>query len=347
MEDAKKYGHDLKVVVAGDKKTPHETKEFCAKHGITYLSFEHQNLWLQKDFPDYNSFLPANCIQRRNVAILYAYVSGADKIYTIDDDNFLEDKDYIGQHNLGRKELKTLSSYGKWLNVCLFLQDKNNSLFYHRGYSFKNRGGEEDTVREHIITGETVVNAGLWLGDPDIDAVTRLSVNPEVVSIRSGGDRFAFAKGTKAPFNSQNTALDRKVIPAYCMLTGVGRYDDIIPSYFVKRIADHLGEYISFGPPIVRQERNKHDIFKDLSDELLGMQLIDDIVDWLYDIPLTALNYGGCLKEILPKFRDKYITNGKYTSDQIKFLKSINRNYEEWLRCMDLAERYEDKKFAL
>jgi hypothetical protein len=138
-------------------------------------------------------------------------------------------------------------------------------------------------------------------------------------------------KGIKSPFNSQNTALHRDVIPAYCMITGVGRYDDIIPSYFVKRIADHLGEYVSFGSPIVRQERNQHDLFKDLSDELLGMQLIDNIVDWLYVIPLTGRTYRECLAELLPAFERKFRGINMKLEQEV-FLHNIVSSYKEWMK---------------
>jgi hypothetical protein len=61
-----------------------------------------------------------------------------------------------------------------------------------------------------------VVNAGLWLGDPDVDAVTRIcnDINAEQYTREQS---FALARGTWCPFNSQNTALWRGVIPAYCL----------------------------------------------------------------------------------------------------------------------------------
>lgn len=53
----------------------------------------------------------------------------------------------------------------------------------------------------------------------------------------------------------------------------VGRYDDIWPSYVVEAIANHLGQLISFGPPVVYQERNPHNYFVDFDNERMGMQL--------------------------------------------------------------------------
>ena len=47
-------------------------------------------------------------------------------------------------------------------------------------------------------------------------------------------------KGTWSPFNSQNTALSAKIIPAYPLSPKVGRYDDIWASYVIYRIAGPL-----------------------------------------------------------------------------------------------------------
>lgn len=330
--DFKEHGHEVEIVVAGDRKTPGGVEDFCKTIGARYLSCQEQEDWLPKS---YSHFLPWNSIQRRNVAILWAYKSGAEIIYTIDDDNYLYTKDYISGHGpIGKvKNLTTESHASGWYNPCQLLTEKDGKDFYPRGYSFANRLSKPDAVSVATTMGRIIVNAGLWIGDPDIDAVTRLAINPIVTEGRFSRNR-VLGTGTKAPFNSQNTALHRDVIPAYCMITGVGRYDDIVPSYFVQRIADHLGDHISFGFPLVSQERNVHDITKDLADEVLGMQLIDRIVGWLYEIPLTGKSYLECIQEILPKFREKYITNGTLTAEQMKFMKSINANYEHWLEAL-------------
>lgn len=108
----------------------------------------------------------------------------------------------------------------------------------------------------------------------------------------------ALAAGTWAPFNSQNTALWRDVIPAYFLSPDVGRYDDIWASYVVKRIADHLGDLIAFGHPLVRQERNLRDIWHDLALEQTGMALTDQFCAWLRAIRLSGTSYRDCYTEL-------------------------------------------------
>jgi len=52
----------------------------------------------------------------------------------------------------------------------------------------------------------------------------------------------------------------------------VGRYDDIWPSYVVRRIADHLHHRVAYGYPLLFQERNPHNYYTDFDNERMGMQ---------------------------------------------------------------------------
>lgn len=333
--DFRKHGRDdVQVIIAGDKKTPIETLEFCRdlqkRSGvpITYLAPAIQEAFLSC-WINYKNFLPWNCIQRRNVAILAAYHDGADIIYTIDDDNFLYTPDYIGVHTraLGHGGNIVVKHESGWFNPIPWGLDES---FYPRGFSFKNRRlpvyPAEATHRET----RSVVNAGLWLGEPDIDAVTRMAIAPWVDEV----DRsFVFkplvlGHGTKCPFNSQNTALHRDVIPAYCLATGLGRYDDIMASYIVKRIADHLGDYISFGMPFVMQRRNPHDVWQDFEEERIGMQIVDDFVAWIYAVNLTGTSYRACCAELITALSTR---TGTLSGEKRAFMASLCRNYELWL----------------
>lgn len=93
---------------------------------------------------------------------------------------------------------------------------------------------------------KVVVNAGLWLDDPDVDAITRLCNDISAVEY-TREESFSMAKGTWCPFNSQNTALSREMIPAYCLSPRVGRYDDIWASYVCLTIMDKFDHACVFG----------------------------------------------------------------------------------------------------
>ena len=202
-------------------------------------------------------------LQRRNVSILVAFERGAEVIITIDDDNFfVEGQDFIGDHAApilaGEQAMETLSSNTGWLNVCGFLEDKRGFEFYPRGYPMDQRWPALPSIhRSRQAPCRVAVNAGLWLDDPDVDAITRLC-NDISAKRYTRETSFALAPGTWCPFNSQNTAVWREAIPAYCLSPNIGRYDDIWASYVMLIIMEHLGHSVAFGFPLVKQERNPH-----------------------------------------------------------------------------------------
>lgn len=310
--DAKAHQRDVLFVVVGDKKTPPETARYCedlAKREsvrVEYFSPERQEQYLAR-FPALKEHLPWNSIQRRNVGMLSAYEEGCDTIITIDDDNFRVTDDYIGAHGVGTEQtITSVESSTGWMNVGALLAEKHERAFYHRGFPLEKRLSSE-AWKETPKKGRIAVNAGLWLGDPDVDALERLyrlGEPTEAVSIAREG-RFVPAPGTWTPFNSQNTALRRDVIPAYFLSPLIGRYDDIWASYIVKRIADHLRDSISFGLPLVRQERNPHDYWRDLEHERHGHRLTVRFVDALTATTLTGNSYRECFGELAEKLPTK------------------------------------------
>lgn len=307
-KDAKAHGHDPLFVVIGDKKTPPETTDFCKKLGkrsglrVEYFSPEYQEEYLKK-FPALKEHLPWNSIQRRNVGLLFAYQEKCETIITIDDDNFLVTKNFIGKHNVtAAQTCDIVSTSTKWVNVCRLLKEKHGRTFYHRGFPLEKRLPKESWKTKHAAV-RPVVNAGLWLGDPDVDAMERLYhlADPTEATrySRSGKANIAIAKGTWTPFNSQNTSIRRDAIPAYFLSPLIGRYDDIWAAYVLKHIADHLGDSIVFGEPIVRQERNPHNYWKDLDQERMGHALTLRFVQALDIISLKGKTYASCYGEII------------------------------------------------
>lgn len=334
--DAKKHGRDTIFIVIGDKKTPPETETFCAElaqeHNIRveYFSPERQDEYLAK-WPALKEHIQWNCIQRRNVGILYAYELGCESIATIDDDNFLVDSDYLGTHSIG-KELSAIevSSNTNWVNVCRLLTEAHGRTFYHRGFPLEKRGIEENwTETTKNIT--PVVSAGLWLGDPDVDALERLYhfTDPTDATEMAREGRFTPAPGTWTPFNSQNTALARKVIPAYFLSPKVGRYDDIWAAYVTKRIADHFNDRIVFGAPIVKQERNPHNYWRDLDAERYGHSLTLRFVEALEKVTLKGTDYQSCYAELTDSLPNLVISE-ELKDDEKEFLQKYFDGMNIW-----------------
>lgn len=321
-QNARFYGHqDLRFVVIGDKKTPAGAREFCESvtrryYPCDYLDVDDQANEYRDKYPALWNHLPFNSIQRRNFGLLKAWEDGADVIITIDDDNFMLNHDFVAQHGVvgTAPELPAVESSSGWFNVCSVLEEANGTPFYHRGYPRAQRWKEnENFYCTAPIKRRVAVNAGLWLDDPDIDAMTRLERPIVVKGVKAGYDRFALQPGTWCPFNSQNTALLREVIPAYFVSPTVGRYDDIWPSYFVVRIAQHLGDVIAYGQPHLRQKRNEHVLWRDLDNERIGMLLTDELCEALRGITFEGSTYSECFGELGRKLPAAWPAGEKWT----------------------------------
>jgi hypothetical protein len=235
-------------------------------------------------------------------------------VITIDDDNFVLNQDFIGLHAKagGRRSLPVIESTSGWFNVCSTLIEENGQPFYHRGYPVGQRWNEAEAfVSESVASRRVAVNAGFWLDDPDIDALQRLHRQPVVRALTR--KCFALEPGTWSPFNSQNTALARDVAPAYFLGPYIGRYDDIWPSYVVTRIAQHLGDVVAFGEPVVRQKRNEHDIWKDLDNERNGMLMTGEFCAALQRLKLTGSTYHECYGEIAARLGDEWHVGERWT----------------------------------
>ena len=172
---------------------------------------------------------------------------------------------------------------------------------------------------------KVVVNAGLWLDAPDIDAIAWLNHGEVKVSEFNPaifGERFALASGTWSPFNSQNTMIKRKAIPAYFLNPAQKRYDDIWASYIVTKIAEHLGDMITFGEPVVTQVRNPHNYMNDLRNEMDGMERTPALIKELRAIKLTGSTYEDCTCEVMDELSAKFL--------------DLKLGYHNWLSALDV-----------
>ena len=88
---------------------------------------------------------------------------------------------------------------------------------------------------------------------------------------------FPIASNKISPFNSQNTFISKRVLPYYFLFPHIGRMDDIWASYYVIS----KGFKVIYNKASVYQERNKHDLTKDMSNEIIGykynLNLIKDM----------------------------------------------------------------------
>ena len=259
-----KEWHDFMVIV-GDLKTPHdEYHELVKSHkNIEYLDPESQD----KLYPQLSELIGWNCIQRRSLGFIRAYQLGAEIMATVDDDNIPYEN---WSDNITVNSEIEYDSY-KALNVFDPISVTNEKHLWHRGFPIQLTSERELTSHEGRKTRKVLVQADLWDGDPDIDAIQRIAIGPECkfdVQQFYGSDQIS-------PFNSQNTFLARETLPWYMMLPGVGRMDDIWASFFVQR---EFPDSLVYGPATVYQARNEQNLLINLKDEMLGYEHNQEIL---------------------------------------------------------------------
>lgn len=275
---------DWHIFIAGDLKTPH--KEYFAleqlSDRVTYLHPETQ----VARWGRLSNLIGWNCIQRRNMAIMAAFEDHADVIALVDDDN-IPLKGWGRNLTIGREvECDVYSTFGM---PAFEPMRGGGTRSWHRGFPIQlldvlrtewAKNGGQPSGEAKI---KPLVQADLWLGEPDVDAVCRIAANQRDAGRHEGRP---FVGEEPGPFNSQNTFISREVLPAYFLFPGVGRMDDIWASYVTQAV--HPGS-VCYSKSSVFQDRNPHDLSKDLQAEMLGYRHTLDLIRWLMDNdPMTA-----------------------------------------------------------
>ncbi len=158
-----------------------------------------------------------------------------------------------------------------------------HSHLWHRGYP-PQLLAERDfgEPQRKIVTPD--VQADFWNGDPDIDAFCRMQFKPDVVFDAS---RFPLGSNKVGPFNSQNTFVSPDWLGEYFLFPHVGRFIDIWTAYYVQS----RGATLIYGPPTVRQDRNVHDLTRDLAAEFVGYEHTLALLERLEDDPMAIFDF--------------------------------------------------------
>jgi hypothetical protein len=343
-DNFERYHHveEISFIVVGDRKTPSEAGRVLAEISARgfearYVDIPAQERWLRR-FPDLAAVIPYNSDNRRNIGYLMAAESGADVIIALDDDNYVSDGDYFNGHSIvgGRHSFKTVSSSCGWYNVCEMMVTNPPRTLYPRGFPYSYRW-IENTNTFRITEGQVMVNAGLWLHEPDVDAITRL--NEPVKTVRLLEERLMLSPGTNSPINTQNTAFHREVLPCfYYVLMGervggivIDRYGDIFCGFFAKKVIDSLDGRVTFGVPATNHQRNVHNLFRDMRQELEGIWLTDILVQVLHRIRLTSTSYCDAYLELSEAVEQAMLAREDVTKPVKEYFRDIARAQRAWV----------------
>lgn len=334
---------ETSILVIGDKKTPAETRDYCAKISkefnadIEYLGIEDQEKALEQH-PELLKLFPYNTPDRVMLGGMLAYIRGCERVIADDDDNFPTEFDFVGFHSITgtEKEVNLIKNDSGWFNVHNALVDENNIPFYPRGFPWgqRNEKSQEKTfIKEKR---KVVANQGLVLEDPDIDAITRLFWPIRAIRMKEEyGQQFGMYPGVWSPFNYQNTCLQRELIPVYYRPISTKRNGDIWTAYLINRLAQHFGNVITFGQPLVKQIRNKHDLWDDLEIEKVNDKAADDFVYVLKSVELTKGSYFEALGELLEKAPQEVNKLKNQGTPEFEMIRMFFEEYKAWYGVVD------------
>jgi hypothetical protein len=221
-----------------------------------------------------------NCIQRRNFGLVIAHDMQADVVAVIDDDNIpLAD---WGKNIMVGRDVE-VNYYETSLPAFDPIGATNYPQLWHRGFPLQLLSKRDYSSKSKRIV-RCDVQADFWNGDPDIDAICRMEHAPEC----SFDDKyFPLAANKIAPFNSQNTFISGAVLKDYFLFPHVGRMDDIWAAFYVQA----KGFNVVFGKASVFQDRNAHDLVRDMRQEYLGYENNLTLVESLKSDPQNILAF--------------------------------------------------------
>ncbi len=287
----RKCSADVRFFVAGDMKTPAPVAYQFMVDIDNCRAFipEEQMHWKCSEALGWNT------LARRNIAFLEALKWGADVIYSWDNDNLPINLDHFthfaywlhsGIKVTGSETLRARSGGAidneRWFDPGSLLIPATR----HRGFPHDKPVSKQAMPVTDAMIG---VTAGLVIGDPDIDASTRIERAPDITNVHIlGSTGIVVDPHTWTVFNSQNTAVIRALMPAWFMMPGVGRHDDIYASLILQRVAREYKLHVHFGPPFTYQQRNEHDLVADLRKEIDGMENVRKLAAVLDDITLPG-----------------------------------------------------------
>jgi hypothetical protein len=289
-----------RVVVIGDTKTPKD----WAWPNVTYLDIAAQRaLGFSTE-----QLTKTRAYTRKNLGYLYAVLHGARVIYETDDDNALQEADVV----LARRALREgapLPSLRRWLAdaaaagggggaaagegakplleyVSPALTINHHAHFgqpstWPRGYPLEAIGEPHaGGVRERPL--RALVQQGLANGDPDMDAVFRLTRKPAATRIDfsfTPAPPIALPMGAFGPYNAQNTVFLHDALWATPLPQTVEfRVCDIWRAYYTQRLLWGVGGQLAFVAPYVYQLRNSHSYLDDYVSEA---QIFDQVAQFL------------------------------------------------------------------
>ncbi len=258
------------VYVIADRKTP----EPWSLDNCRFISLSEQ----LNGKTSLGRILPTNSYSRKLYGYLEALREGCEWIKETDDDN-------IPQETFLEAPSKTCSvrlvvaCESNWINIYSYFTKRR---IWPRGLPLQviNQVFQKPAlVDDALIEVENVaIYQALADGEPDVDALYRLTVEEESNIKFDLANPLLIPKDLITPFNSQATTWHISIFPLmYLPITCSFRMTDIWRSFIAQRLLQATNfDFVVQGPQVF-QERNPHNLMKDFEDEIEGYLKNEDI----------------------------------------------------------------------
>jgi hypothetical protein len=304
---------DLIVIDEGHARIRDRNMNLLKDVNAEFFGPQERADWFKKRFKDWRKFMrviPNRCHAETSFGFLVALEHDADIVVEIDDDVFpLEQEPLLTGHlkNLSDSEGLRVDSPSKWYNTLHNLILETQSTLWPRGHPYSLDARSMIPYTLVPDAGKSVLNMGLWTGDPDLDARTLLEMGGLDGKSKTKSEglrhrRLLVQKGTYFAICSMNTAFRAEIIPAFYQLymkqLGIDRFDDIWSGLFIKKIADHLGDRVALGAPLVFHDKRPRDVRRDVDAERHGVAINETLWRIIDSMELDGKGYYECFQSL-------------------------------------------------
>jgi len=261
------------LLVVGDNKTPADWSVPSAR--FLPIGEQRASRWTLA------GLLPENHYCRKNLGYLEAISHGAVVVAETDDDNLPGTWPPVRPQ---RRVVGTRIDHQGWVNVYPYFTEER---VWPRGYPLQHV--VSSFVRHPGVEGEweAAVHQYLASGDPDVDAIYRLTVGK--VDHTYSPRALVLGAGATTTFNSQCTLWFPEAFPLLYLPSFVSfRMTDIWRSLVAQVCLWAQGDMLSYHGDGVTQLRNEHSLIRDFEDEVVGYLRNDEIARELLSLRLSG-----------------------------------------------------------
>jgi len=281
------------LIVADTKSPKNWTYENC-----TYLSME-----LQEKLP-YNimKYVPFKHYGRKNIGYLFAIMNGARIIYETDDDNILIE-DVTLESAFLPHEVSDIKIYAETNRTVVNVYEYfGQPSVWPRGFPLDQIGDKDHIDFSRAEKCKIGIQQGLANGDPDVDAIYRLTQKNHKYPINltfQNVEPVVLPHQVMSPFNSQNTLFHYETFWGLLIpVTTAFRVCDIWRGYWAQRLLRETDEHLAFFTASVFQKRNAHNYLLDFIDEKALYYDVPRLISFLNAWTTNSNSFFGSLTEL-------------------------------------------------